>query len=82
MGSATHTAATRYAAAVVSGFRFRLDSTDWDELGEFETIVPNWSNGDEFLMGDGQRFRIVGIVPIDDDVGVFNAFWKVEPLSD
>jgi hypothetical protein len=62
----------------VSGFRFRLYSPEWDELGEFETIVPNWSQGDEFLMGDGRRFRIVGIVPVPDDVGVFNAFWKVE----
>jgi hypothetical protein len=26
-----------------------------NELGEFETIVPNWSTGDEFLTGDGRR---------------------------
>jgi hypothetical protein len=64
----------------MSGFRFRLYSADWDELGEFETIVPNWSAGDESLTGDGRRFRIVGIVPVPDDVGVFNALWKVEPL--
>jgi hypothetical protein len=63
------------------GFRFRLFSDDWDELGEYETIVPNWSHGDEFLLGDGRRFRIVGIVGIDDDVGVFNALWKVEPVE-
>ena len=44
----------------VSGFRFRLYSDDWNELGEFETIVPNWSTGDEFTIGDGRRFRIVG----------------------
>jgi hypothetical protein len=50
-----------------------------DELGEFETIVPNWSLGDEFLTGDGRRFRIVGIVGVLDDAGVFNAFWKVRP---
>ena len=36
-------------------------------------------NGDEFLMVDGRRFRIVGIVPVDDGVGVLNALWKVEP---
>ena len=34
--------------AEASGIRFRLYSDDWDELGEFETIVPNWSAGDEF----------------------------------
>jgi hypothetical protein len=55
----------------LTGFRFRLYSTEMDELGEFETIAPNWSAGDEFLMGDGRRFRIVGIVPVPEDVGVF-----------
>jgi hypothetical protein len=48
----------------VSGFRFRLYSDDMDELGEFETVVPNCSTGDEFMTGDGRRFRIVGIVPV------------------
>ncbi len=48
------------------------------ELGEFATAVTNWSAGDEFLMVDGRRFRIVGIVPVPGGVGVFNAFWKVE----
>jgi hypothetical protein len=49
--------------------------------GEYETVVPNWSHGDEVMLGDGRRFRVVGIVGIDDDVGVFNALWKVEPLD-
>ncbi len=52
----------------------------WDELGEFETIVPNWSVGDEFTTGDGRRFRIVGIVGVPDDVGIYNALWKVESV--
>jgi hypothetical protein len=34
------------------------------------------------MAGDARRFRIVGIVGLPDDVGVFNAFWKVEPVSD
>jgi hypothetical protein len=66
----------------VGGFRFRLYSDDWDELGEFETVVPNWSTGDEFTTGDGRRFRIVGIVGVPDDVGIYNALWKVESVSD
>jgi hypothetical protein len=33
----------------VSGFRFSLYSAEINELGEFETTVPNWSTGDEFL---------------------------------
>jgi hypothetical protein len=45
----------------VSGLGFRLFSDDWDELGEFETIVPSWSVGDEFMTGDRRRFRIVGM---------------------
>ncbi|HEX7311385.1 MAG TPA: hypothetical protein VF232_09410 [Gaiellaceae bacterium] len=61
------------------GFRFRLYSDDWDELGEFETVVPNWFKGDEFATGDGRRFRIVGIVGVPDDVGIYNALWRVEP---
>jgi hypothetical protein len=48
----------------VSGFRVRFYSADWDELGEFETVVPNWSASDEFMTGDGRRFRILGIVPV------------------
>jgi hypothetical protein len=64
----------------VSGFRFRLYSDDWDELGEFETVVPNWTAGDEFTTGDGRRFRIVGIVRVSGDLGVYNALWKVEPV--
>jgi hypothetical protein len=33
-------------------------------------------------IGDGRTFRIIGIVPVDDEVGVFNALWKVESVSD
>lgn len=65
----------------MTGFRYSLYLDDWDELGEFHTAVPNWSVGEEFLTGDCRRFRIVGIVPVDDDVGVFNAVWKVKPAE-
>ncbi len=34
------------------------------------------------MTGDGRRFRIIGIVPFDDDVGAFNALWRVESVSD
>jgi hypothetical protein len=33
-------------------------------------------------MGDGRRFRILGLVPVPDHLGLFNAFWKVEAVSD
>jgi hypothetical protein len=33
------------------------------------------------MTGDGRRFRITGIVAVDDDVGIFYALWKVEPAE-
>jgi hypothetical protein len=62
-------------------FRLRLYSDDWSELGEYETIDLNWSHGDEFTTGDVSRFSITGIVPVEEDVGVFNAIWRVEPVT-
>ena len=62
----------------VSDFRFRLYSDECDEVGEFETVVPNWSVGDKLTTGDGRRFRILGIVGLLDDVGIYNALWKVQ----
>ena len=31
----------------MTGFRYRLFSSDGDELGEFVTAAPDWSVGDE-----------------------------------
>jgi hypothetical protein len=51
-----------------------------DELGEFTTIVPNWTVGDTFTTGDGRRFRILRMVPVlDVEDSVYNAMWEVEP---
>ena len=69
-------------ACRASGFRFRLYDDEMAELGEFETVIPNWSVSDEFLTGDGRRFRILGIVGVPDDVGIYNALWKVESVPD
>ena len=55
-----------------------------DQAGSTTKIPLNAASsisGDEFTTGDGRRFRILGIVPVDDDVGVFNALWKVEPFT-
>jgi hypothetical protein len=38
------------------------------------------STGDEFMIGDGRRFRIVGIVGAPDVVGIYNTLCKVEPV--
>jgi hypothetical protein len=51
-------------------------------VGEFHTAVPNWSVGDTFTTGDGRRFRILKIAPIEDvDAAVFNGLWMVEPVE-
>jgi hypothetical protein len=64
----------------VNCFRFRLFSSEMEELGEFETIYPTWSHGDEFLTSDGRWFRIVGVVPLPQGSrGEYTAYWKVEP---
>jgi hypothetical protein len=53
-----------------------------DELGEYETVVPNLVLRDTLTTGDGRRFRIIGIVGVPDDVGIYNALWKVESVPD
>jgi hypothetical protein len=67
---------------IVGGFRYALHSPEGDELGEFTTIVPNWTVGDEFLTGDGRRFRILKMVPVFDEEGsICNAIWMVEEVN-
>jgi hypothetical protein len=65
----------------VSGFRFRLFSSDGDELGEFLTAAPNWRPGEEFLTGDGRTFRIVAIVPVLEEESPFHGIFEVEPAE-
>ena len=63
-------------------FRFRLYTREMDELGEFETMHPTWSHGDEFLTGEGLRYRIVSIVPAPvEDAATYRAVWKVEHVA-
>ena len=66
----------------MSGFHYLLHSPEGDELGEFNTIVPNWSVGDTFTTGDGRKFRIWKIAPVDDvDDSIYNAMWMVDPVE-
>jgi hypothetical protein len=63
-------------------FRCRLHSTELDELGDFSTLVPNWTVGDTFTTGNDERFRILKIAPVGDaDDAVINAMWMVEPIE-
>lgn len=65
------------------GFRYRLHSTEMDELGEFTTIVPNWTSGDTFTAADGRRFRILRMVPAPDVEGsIYKGMWEVAPIGE
>jgi hypothetical protein len=63
-------------------FKFRLYLENGEDVGKFETAVPDWRIGDDFRNGDGNRFEIVNIVPLDgDDAGGFYGLWTVTPLE-
>ena len=47
-------------------FRYRLHSPDGDDLGE-ATYVMMSSPGEEVLLGAGQPFRVLGVVPFGDE---------------
>jgi hypothetical protein len=54
-----------------------------DELGDFITIVPNWTVGETFTTGNGHQLRILRMVPLaDDNDSVYAAMWEVEPATE
>ena len=64
----------------MAGFHYKLHTPEGEELGDFNTIVPNWSVGETFTTGDGRRFRIWKMMPVDDvEDSIYSAFWMVEP---
>jgi hypothetical protein len=52
-----------------------------DDVGEYETVVPNRSVGYELFPGDSRRFRLFAIFPAPEAVSSHNAFWIVESLD-
>jgi hypothetical protein len=46
----------------MAGFTFRLYLEDGNDIGTFETAVPDWSVGMEFFNRDHNEFRILDIV--------------------
>lgn len=65
------------------GYRYRLHSTDMDELGDFMTVIPNWAPGDTFTAGDGRRFRILRMVRAPEVEGsVYEGMWEVAPVHE
>jgi hypothetical protein len=63
--------------------RFALFDAEGAEVGEFETVAPDWWPGDIFQMGDGRKMRIRAIIPqerIQEFVpGAVVEMWEVEP---
>jgi hypothetical protein len=47
-------------------FRYRLHSPHGDDLGE-ATYVMMISPGDEVLLGDGQPFHVLEVVPLGEE---------------
>jgi hypothetical protein len=64
------------------GYRYRLYNADGDEVGELESLIPNWTVGETLMTGGGRRYRILNIVGLDagGDLGAeFEAVFVVEP---
>jgi hypothetical protein len=47
-------------------FRYRLHSRDGDDLGE-ATYAQMIHPGDEIHLGAGQRFRVLDVMPFEED---------------
>lgn len=60
-------------------FRYLLVDEFWTDVGWFESEIPDWSVGQEFVSKDGRVCVIVGIVPNLDPDADFTATWTVEP---
>ena len=46
-------------------FNFELVSSDGDNLGGFETAVPNWETGDTVIAAGNVHYRVVSVIPLD-----------------
>jgi hypothetical protein len=47
-------------------FRYRLHSPDGDDLGE-ATYAVMIKPGEEILVGNGRRFRVLDVVPFEEE---------------
>ena len=60
-------------------FRYRLHSPDGDDLGE-ATYAMLIKPGEEILLGAGRRFRVLDVVPFDEDESPFVGLLQVEAV--
>jgi hypothetical protein len=58
-------------------FRYRLHSPDGDDLGE-ATYAIMIKPGEEILFGNGRRFRVLDVVPFEEEDDRFVGMLKVE----
>jgi hypothetical protein len=68
--------------AAVPGYRYRLYTSDGDEVGVYETLAWNWKAGDRVELHGGLRYLILSIVGLDGSdysSGKFQAAFMVEP---
>ena len=62
-------------------FRYRLHSPDGDDLGE-ATYAVMIKPGEEILVGNGRRFRVLDVVPFEEeDESPFVGLLQVEARS-
>jgi hypothetical protein len=57
-----------------------LYSTECDNVGEFATAIPNWSENEIFTVENGRRFRILKIVPFADGA-TYDSMWMVDEID-
>jgi len=62
-------------------FRYRLHTADGDDLGE-ATYAVMIKPGEEILVGNGRRLRVVDVVPFDEeDASLFVGLLQVETVT-
>jgi hypothetical protein len=58
-----------------------LRAPDGTDLGEFNSAVPDWGQGDVFELERGRRLRIVSVAPCLEEDADAMATWTVEPVG-
>lgn len=58
-------------------YRYRLHTRDGDDIGE-ATYAVLIHPGEEILVGNGRRFRVLAVVPIEEDESPLVGLLQVE----
>ncbi len=62
-------------------FKFRMYAVDGDDLGDYESVVPDCNPGDTLYIDGRPKYRISAVIPVNSlDNDVYAAIWEVEPL--